>query len=183
MSTTPQIETPMRDVLTGAAVCAAVAAFLAAATALAIALTGLADDTRRLLDFGFAGVERTPAQSANIALHNARFVVVTLGFAILRPDLPRPVCTIVDALLAAVLTLNAGELGVALGAYGERVAAATALHAPLEFSALALAGGAYISTRKQPLGLSTLARIAVFCALLLTAAATLETYASLEGPR
>jgi hypothetical protein len=183
MSTTPQIETPMCDVLTGAAVCAAGAALVAAASALAIALTGLADDTRRLLDFGFAGVERTPAQATSIALHNARFVVVTLIFAILRPDLPRPVRTIVDALLAAVLTLNAGELGVALGAYRERAAAATALHAPLEFSALALAGGAYTATRKQPLALPALARIAVLCALLLAAAATLETYASLGDPR
>jgi hypothetical protein len=183
MSTARELETPMRDVLTGAAVCAAVAALVVAATTLAIALTGVADDTRRLLDFGFAGVERTPAQAANIALHNARFVVVTLVFAILRPDLPRAVRTIVDALLVAVLTLNAGELGVALGAYGERVAAATALHAPLEFAALALAGGAYMSTSKQPLSLPTLARIAVLCALLLAAAATLETYTSLGGPR
>ena len=75
-----------------------------------------------------------------------------------------------------MLAVNAGLLGVALGAYGSRVAAAIALHLPLEFAALSLAGGAYMQASKQPLGTRALACIAALCALLLSAAATLETY-------
>ena len=42
------------------------------ATTLAVALTGLADDARRVLGFGFGGVPQTPADAGDILLHNAR---------------------------------------------------------------------------------------------------------------
>ena len=64
---------------------------------------------------------------------------------------------------------------------GSALAAAIALHLPLEFAALSLAGGAYMSTSKQPLGTRALACVAALCALLLACAATLETYARWEG--
>ena len=86
-------------------------------------------------------------------------------------------------MLTSLLAINAGLVGVALGAYGHRLAAAIALHLPLEFAALSLAGGAYMQASKQPLGRRALARVAALCTLLLAAAATLETYRPLGGLR
>ena len=171
------------DIAAGAVVCAGAAVLVLAAAAVAVAVTGLGDEARRALRFGFGGVERAPGEALRLAIHNARFAAGTLLCAIAAQRLPARARLLVDLMLASLLTFNAGIVGIALGAYGLRVAAATAPHLPLEFAALSLAGGAYMSTSKQPLGSRALASVAALCALLLVAAATLETYASLGGLR
>jgi hypothetical protein len=178
-----RISPSVADVLGGAAICAGTAVAVVVVTALTVAAGGLADDARRALRFGFGGVEQTPDEAARIALHNARFAVGTLICAASRPRMPATLRPAIDGLLATLLAFNAGAVGVALGAYGQRVATAIALHVPVEFAALSLAGGAYMQTSRQPLSLAALAGIAALCALLLILAATLETYASLGGLR
>jgi hypothetical protein len=163
--------------------CAAAAAVVVAGAALAVAATGLADDARRLLSFGFGGVEQTPAEAARIALHNTRLAAGTLLSAAARPRIPSPLRPALDTCLAALLAFNAGAVGVALGAYGTRVATAIAPHMPLELTAFSLAGGAYMQARKQSPSLRALSALAALCALLLAGAATLETAAPLGGPR
>ena len=178
--------TPQRtvtEIAAGAAVCAAATVVVIAAATAVVALSGLGDDARRALRFGFGGVESTPCEALRLVIHNARFAAGTLLCAIAAPRLPARTRVCVDLMLTSLLAINAGLVGVALGAYGERVAAAIALHLPLEFAALSLAGGAYMSTSKQPLAPRALARIAALCALLLACAATLETYSPLGGLR
>jgi hypothetical protein len=167
---------PATEIAAGAAVCAAAAVLVIAVAAGAVALSGQGDDARRALRFGFGGVERTPGEALRLAIHNARFAAGTLLCAIAAPRLARPARLLVDLTLTSLLTINAGLVGVALGAYGQRLAAAIVLHLPLEFAALSLAGGAYMQASKQPLETRTLALVAALCALLLSAAATLETY-------
>ena len=87
------------------------------------------------------------------------------------------------SLLVALLVLNAGRVGLAIGAYGTRAIRATAAHLPLELAAMSLAGGAYMQACRQPLTARALAVVAAASALLLVAAATLETYASPGAPR
>lgn len=171
------------DIAAGAVVCAAAAVLVLAAAAASVAFSGLADDARRALRFGFRGVERTPDEALRLVIHNARFAAGTLLCAIAAPRLAGPARLLAGLMLAALLAINAGLWGVAFGAYGLRVATATALHLPLEVAAFSVAGGAYMSTRKQPLGTRVLACVAALCALLLAAAATLETYVSLGGLR
>jgi hypothetical protein len=171
------------DVLLSAALCAAAFALVIAATALAIVASGLAGDLRRLLGFNFAGVEHTPAQAASIALHNARLAAGTLLFAGARPRLTPAARRALDALLTALLVLNAGAVGLALGAYGARLAAVAWIHLRLELAALSLAGGAYLQARKHALNPRVLATVAAICAALLALAATLETYSPPGGLR
>jgi hypothetical protein len=169
------------DIAVRAAACAAAAALVAALSATVIAVSGLADDVRRTLRFGFGGLDRTPAEVLGIAAHNARFAAGPLLCAMIAPRLPRCARAIVGLMLGSVLALNAVAVGVALGAYGPRVAAAIALHLPVEFAALAVAGGAYLSTSRRPLGPVELVYVAVLCVLLLVVAAALETYLPLGG--
>ena len=173
----------LRDIVAGAAACAAAAALVTAGSAAAITASGLADDVRRTLQFGFGGLERTPGEVVRIAAHNARFAAGTLVCAVLAPRLPRRSRAIVALMLATVLALNAAAVGIALGAYGGRVAGAIALHLPVEFAALSLAGGAYLSTSRRALSQAELLYVAVLCALLLVIAATLETYLPLGAIR
>jgi hypothetical protein len=182
MTTSRQLN-PIAEVTAGAVRCAAAATLIAATGALTVTLTGLSDDARRALGFAFGGVPHAPADAGRILLHNARLAAGTLVCAALRPRLLRTARTAIDLLLATLLTLNAGVIGIALGAYAHRLVTATALHAVPEFAALALAAGAYMSTRKQAIGVVCLAAIAALCALLLAAAAALETYVSLGSAR
>ena len=183
MKTIGQLSPSAAGVLTSAAICAAAAALVLATTALAVAATGLADDARRVLRFAFGGVEQTPAEAARIALHNATIATGTLLAAAARPRIPAATRPVLDVVLATLLAVNAAAVGVALGAYGTRVATAIALHLPLELAAFSLAGGAYMQACKQPLSVRALGAIAALSALLLVAAAMLETYAPLGGLR
>jgi hypothetical protein len=171
------------DLAAGALICVGAATLIAACGTAAVAITGVADEVRRALSFDFAGVEQTPATAVLIALENARLVAAALLCAAVVPRLPQPARLLVDVVLAGVLAGNAGLVGVALGAYGTRLAIATAPHLPVEFAALSLAGSAYMRTSRRPLGAAELAVVAATCALLLVMAATLETYVRLGGVR
>lgn len=172
-----------RRLATGALACAGAAGLVVACAAASVALTGLADDVRHALRFDFAGVEQTPTAALEIALHNARLAAAALLCAVVVPRLSQHARLVADVVLATVLAANASLVGLALGAYGGRVAAAIALHLPLELVALALAGGAYMSTSRRSLGLAELVLVAALCALLLVIAATVETHVALGGVR
>jgi hypothetical protein len=153
------------------------------AMAAGVQLAGLADDTRRMLGFRFGGVRSTPGEAATLALHNARLAAGVLLCAALAPHLARPVRRAVDVGFAALLAGNAAAIGLAIGAYGWRVIAATALHLPLELAALSLAGGAYMQACKRPLSRPALCATAATSGALLLAAAALESYAPIEIAR
>jgi hypothetical protein len=183
VKTTGQLSPSAAGVLPSAAICAAAAALVLATTALAVVATGLADDARRELRFAFGGVDKTPAEAARIALHNATIAAGTVLGAAARPRIPAATRPVLDAVLAALLAVNAAAVGVAFGAYGTRIATAIALHLPLELAAFSLAGGAYMQACEQPLSTRTLGAVAALSAVLLIAAATLETCAPLGGLR
>ena len=167
----------------GTAICAFAATGVMALTAITVMGVGLARDARGLLAFDFEGLSRSSGQAAGIGLHNARLGCATLLCAIVAPRVSRLARTAIDALLAGLLALNAGLVGLAFGAYGRRVVATTALHLPFEFVALSLAGGAYLRARTTPLRYQELALVTAGGALLLGLAATIETYASGGGAR
>ena len=169
--------TSIGAITTAAARCAVAAAGAIAVAALGVTLSGLADETRAVLDFGFDGVDRSPAEAAAIALHNAKIAAGVLVCAALAPRLAQHIRCSVGLILAIVLTLNAAAIGLAIGAYGTRALRALAPHAPLELTALSLTGGAYMHARKQRVSPLVLASVGCTSALLLIVAAALETYA------
>jgi hypothetical protein len=170
-------------VLAGSLTCAASILAVVTGAAVTVILTGLPHEVRRALGFGFGGLPRSPRQALQIALDNGRLAAGTLICALVVPHLPPSTRRVLDLSLALLLALNAAAIGVAFAGYGRRVLAAVALHLPLELAALSLAGGTYLSTRRHPIGLATLSRVAVLCLLLLMAAATVETYVSPLGGR
>lgn len=178
----PAPSTPVAAIAVGTALCAIGAAAVGAATALGVALTGLTDAARSTLGFGFGGLDPSASDVAAIAVHNGRLAAGALLLAAVVPRLPRLARTFADVILLAILALNAGAIGAAIGAYGPRLIEAVALHLPLELGALSLAGGAYMHARQRPIGTRALATLAAACALLLIAAATVETYTSPRGP-
>jgi hypothetical protein len=169
-----------RDLAAGALICAVVATLMAACAAAVVAVAGVPDDVRRTMRFDFDGVEQTSAAALVIALQNARLAAAVLLCAAITPRLPRPARLAADVVLAVVLVANASLVGVALGAYGARLAAP---HLPVELAALSLAGGAYMHARRHSVGMVALALVAATCALLLVIAAALETYATLGSVR
>lgn len=172
---------PARSIANRAAAIVAAAVAIVALTALGVAATGHSADARDALRFGFAGMDPSIAQASAIAIHNGRLAGATLACSILTPRL-HPVTRIpVHLLLALILVFNSAAVGVAFGAYGWRVIRATGPHLPLEFAALSLAGGAYLHACRQPLSAPTIALVAASCALLLCAAAAIETYVWLGG--
>lgn len=184
MSASPPDIQPVRaEIVASSARCGVAACALMAVIAIVVVLTGMADEARRALRFGFGGVERSLSGAAQIAIHNARFAAGTLICAALVPRVTRHARILMDGVLAAVLVLNAGAVGVAIGAYGSRAIEATGLHLALEFAALSFAGGAYIQSRRQPLRAGTLALVAATCAAVLALAAALETYVPIGAPR
>lgn len=182
-ASSPGIKPIRAEIVAGSARCGVAACALVGVIAIVVALTGMADDARRALRFGFGGVDRSLSGAAQIAIHNARFAAGTLICASLAPRVTLRASTLMDVLLAGLLVLNAGAVGVAVGAYGFRAFEATALHLAPEFAALSLAGGAYMQARRQPLRARTLALVAATCAAALALAATLETYVPIGAPR
>jgi hypothetical protein len=172
------------SVMTNAAVLVIAAVSVVVTTALLVVFTGESADARRALGFGFGGVDRSLTGASSIAVHNAKLAGATLVCGAVAPRLPVAMRVPIDLLLAPLLVVNAGAVGVAFGAYGWRAIAATAPHLPLEFCGLSLAGGAYLHARTQrPLSPRAIAAVAAGCAVLLAAAAALETYVSLGGAR
>lgn len=171
----------VRRIGASAAVCGVGAIAVIAAAAVVIAVGGLAGVARDVLGFGFGGARRSPTVAAVIALHNGRLAAGTVVCAILVPQLRCRARGVVTGLLAALLAFNAAAIGVAVGAYGTRVLAATRMHLPLELGGLCLAGGTYVQACRKPLRVSALAIVATGCAVLLGGAALLETYVPIEG--
>ncbi len=171
------------DVIVGALTCAICAILAAAASTIGFGSGRAGADARAVLDFGFHGVNRTPAEVLQIAVANGRLAAAILLAALAASYLPRWGRWLVDLMLAAVYWINAQLVGMAFGAYGSRLLHAVAWHLPLEVAALSLAGGAYLTARTRPLQPETLARIAVVCLLLLAIAALLETYLPPGGGR
>lgn len=157
--------------------CAALALAVAVLAAAAIVLAGLADDARAVLGLRFGELARSPSAALAIALQNVKLAAGTLACAAAAPRLPPGVRVLVGVWLAALLVLNAGVVGVALGSYGTQLVGATALHLSVEFAALSLAGGAYLAAVREPLGARQLAAVGLACLLLLVVAAALESYA------
>ena len=168
----------MRAIAAAAVCCAAATSAVAAATAMAVAAAGLADDARAQLRFDFSGVQRTPAAVADVAMHNVRLAAGVLLCAALVPSLGRGARRAISALLATVVVLNAAAVGVAIGAYGGRLLAATRLHLPLELAGLALSGGAYRQALRQPLRPLALVLVGTSCLAMLVGAAAVEVYVS-----
>jgi hypothetical protein len=161
---------------------ALVALALMAATALLVAAAGAGDRARELLGLRFAGPSGRPADALQVATTNLRLAGTALvaAWAVRgRPQLRRPL----DVTLAVVGALNAVTMGVALGAYGDRVLGAVALHAPLELGAFAVAGGAYLAGRDGGLSPGALAAAAAAAVGLIAVGAVLEIYAQFGGDR
>jgi hypothetical protein len=85
--------------------------------------------------------------------------------------------SITDGLLAAAVGANAALVGAALGAYGPSLSPWLA-HVPLEWAGLAIALGAYARARHLRMDGRELARRLGLAALVLAAAAALETWAT-----
>lgn len=168
------------SIATGALLCAFAAVCISAATAVFVIATGLADEARATMRFGFGGVDHTKGEAARIAIHNVRYAAGTLVCALVIPRLPPWTRIATDSLLATVLALNAGTVGIAFGAYRWRAIAATTPHLPVEFAGLSLAGGAYLHARKRPLSARSVIANVAGCALLLALAASIETYVSIR---
>ena len=169
------------EIAANAFMCAAAVTIVAALTAAAVAAVGGADEVRRSLRFDFPGAVQTPAAVLQIAAQNARLAAAALLCAAVVPRLPRPARFVADAALSVLLAVNAGLVGLALGAYGARLAVAATPHMPVEFAALSLAGGAYMRARRHPVSTAAFAIVGTTCALLIVIAATLETYVAPGG--
>jgi hypothetical protein len=159
---------------------ALVALALMAATALLVAAAGAGDRARELLGLRFAGPSGRPADALQVATTNLRLAATALiaAWAVRgRPQLRRPL----DLTLAAVGGLNVATMGVALGAYGDRLLGPVAMHAPLELGAFAVGGGAYLAARAGELGAGRLAIAAGVAVVLVAAGAVAETYVQIGG--
>jgi hypothetical protein len=179
----PRSDARVAGIVTDAVFCAAAALGVVVLASAAVSLAGVADELRRMLGFGFGGVEQSSSEVARLTVHNARLAGGTLVCAGVAARLKTRARHLVDRLLAAVLAFNAAAVGIAFGAYGTRAVTATAAHLPVEFGALSLAGGAYMQARKQPLRVRELAAVAAATVVLLVAAAALETYAPIGVTR
>jgi hypothetical protein len=170
---------------------AAALATIIAASTIAVALLvhlAVAGPARRLLDFPFAGLAARPETALSILATNLRLLIATLAATVIVQSpwcVPRNgqrsvvgtlVVSALDALVALQSAFNVCIVGVAVGAYGSRMAAAMLPHGPLELAAFALALALYIQARRGPLPPRRLAAVAPSCIALLVAAAALETY-------
>jgi len=178
MSPAPTTTAILARICADAARCLAAAGAVIVLAGAVVVVGGVADDARDALGFGFAGVQGSPVQAGRIALDNARIAFGTLLAAIVMPHLTQRARRAVLCVLATVLVCNAATIGIAAGAYGARLAGAIAVHAPVEFAALALAGGACLQACRQALGARVLAIVAAVTGVLLVAAAGLETFVS-----
>jgi len=154
---------------------AAAACAVCAAVALCVVVSGERRSVRAELGFGFPSAPRELADAGVIAAHNGRYAaaVLTACLAVSWTPALRP---LLDTALAALLGFNAAVIGVALGAYGPRLAAAIALHGTLELAGFAIAGGAYLRARRDELARSELARAACLALGLVCAAALVEAW-------
>ena len=126
-------------------------------------------------------IEESPRAVATLFAHNAAVAWIPLGLAALGWDRARGLQLAGDAVVLASLIANGGVVGYALARVGPELAAYLP-HLPVEWTALALPAGAWLSIRRgypdrralllQALGLSAAA---------LLVAAVLEVYAAPLG--
>lgn len=172
----------------GAASLAVLAVVALAAAVTAIAFTGPARDA---LGFGFGGVPRTFGEAVSIFAHNARLmgavaaaVIVVQSLRLERADgslgrggeLAR---SGVDVVLGVAVAVNAAVVGVAFGAYGDRMVKATLPHAPVELAAFGLALALYLRARRERLRPRPALLLAAAALALLAFAALIEVFAQL----
>jgi len=114
----PRPDPNITGIAAGAVLCATAAMTVVVLASAAVSLAGLADDTRKMLRFGFGGVEQSPTEVARLAIHNARFAGGTLLCAGLAPRLTKHARRAVDLLLGGLLTFNAAAVGIAMEGAG-----------------------------------------------------------------
>ena len=127
-----------------------------------------------------------PDIAALIFEHNLLALLGVLGVLLIAQiaarafDGPGPILRAVhvcaELSLAGGIAANTLVVGVAIGAYGTRMAAAVLPHGPVDFAAYTLAIALYLHGRRQALPLSHLARVIAVSVALLALAATLETF-------
>lgn len=151
------------------------------AVAALVRATGIGAEMRAQLGFGFTPPDGELSEAASLAFHNMRLAAAALLAAAVVMRFPRARRPF-DLALGLLAFLNATALGLAFGAYGLRLAAAVALHLPLEAVAFSLAGGVYLTAARAALSGRQLAACAALSALLLLAAALAESFFALGGP-
>jgi hypothetical protein len=167
------------------------AGLTAAALSIAVVVhVACAAETRKLLAFPFAGVPARPSSALAIFANNARLVGAVFAAVLVaqapwltgRAGARGPIATMllaaVDTLLLLEVAFNTALVGAALGAYGDRMAAAVLPHGPIEVAAYALALALYLRARRTPVALRHLAAVAAICIAALALAAVLETFAT-----
>jgi hypothetical protein len=159
---------------------AVAATVLSCATALAVSALGGGEAARELLAFRFEPPPREPAEALRVAATNARLAAAALLAACAvsaRPQLRPPF----DLTLSVLLAFNAGLVGLAGAAYGARLVAEAALHAPLELAGFAAAGGAYLAARAGELSARGVAGAGAAATSLVVTGAVVETYFRIGG--
>jgi hypothetical protein len=152
----------------------------------AVTRVAAAAPTRQWLAYPFTGVPARPGEAAAILAHNGRALLGAFGLLLIAQaglleapgpgHLQRAVRAAGEAVLAGLIASNALLVGVALGAYGSRMARAMLPHGPVELAAFSLALALYLQGRHQRLASSYLIAATAASAALLAAAAVLETY-------
>ena len=169
----------------------ALAAGLTVATVAVAAIVRVAwaAEARRLLGFGFTGVPARLDTAVSIFADNARLLTAVFGAILVTQspwlaghEAPRgPVMSALTAALDVVLGLavavNVALVGVALGAYGDRMAIAMLPHGPLELAAFTLALALYLQARRGPIPGRHVLAVGAACLAGLALAALLETIA------
>jgi hypothetical protein len=147
-------------------------------TAVVVALVpGWAPAMRSAFGLAFRPPPPDLSTMLGYATANARPIVLLLLGAFVASRSAAGRC-VFDLVVGAVLSVNVVLVGVALGAYGIGLVP-WLLHLPLELAALATAAGAYRTARRATLPPTALLRSALISALLLVAAAFVETYVTL----
>ncbi len=171
----------MRAIGTYALAIAGLSVTLAVVVGVATTLVGLTDTARDALGLTFTRPPRTTDAALAIAATNARLIATAFAacFALrLNPSLRRPI----DAILVALLALNATAIGSALGAYGAELVRALALHGTVELSAFSLAGGSYTYARRGSARARELLAAGIASFFLIGIAALVETWLSPGTP-
>ena len=148
-----------------------------------VALTGLGA-LAGVIDPALAGHVRphptltgTPGQALGILAGNARILAVPFALAILRLPESRLGRTVGDVTIATLTGLSTVNVGIALGRWGDQLIPYLP-HLPLEWAALSLTVAAWLLIRNGHAPAGQLAGVAAVIAVLLVAAAGVETFAT-----
>lgn len=157
-----------RPALTAVALLTLPAALAAGVVALA---PGLAGEVRAALPLPEpAGAPAVDGVA--VAVTNGRLALCLLVAAAVAGRIPDS-HMVFDLVVGLLVAVNAGAVGVALGAHGLALLPWLA-HLPLEAAGFAVALAAYLAGRRAPLAWSSLGRLAVASGVLLAAGALVE---------